>query len=39
MANAAGCAPLGGNRNPTFVMLDFVNVGEGKKAVDQMNGF
>lgn len=38
-ANANGCTPLGGNRKPSFVMLDFVNRGEGKKAVDQMNGF
>ncbi|KAJ7585631.1 PLC-like phosphodiesterase [Mycena floridula] len=27
-----------GARNPTFMLLDWVNVGEGKRAVDEMNG-
>lgn len=27
-----------GVRNPTFMLLDWVNVGEGKKAVDELNG-
>jgi hypothetical protein len=39
MANANGCAPLAGNVWPNFVMLDFVNIGQGQQAVDQMNGF
>lgn len=39
IANANGCAPLSDNNKPNFVMLDFVNVGEGMKAVDQLNGF
>ncbi|KAF5350776.1 hypothetical protein D9758_010369 [Tetrapyrgos nigripes] len=38
MANVAGCAPLGANRNPQFVLLDFVDVGEGLKAVNLLNG-
>ncbi|KAF7354200.1 PLC-like phosphodiesterase [Mycena venus] len=29
LANANGCAPLGANRAPSFVLLDFVNQGEG----------
>ncbi|KAJ7473135.1 PLC-like phosphodiesterase [Mycena galericulata] len=39
LANANGCAPLGGNHNPTFVLLDFVNLGTAFEAVDQLNGF
>lgn len=39
MANAAGCAPLAANRSPNFVLLDFVNLGQGLEAVDQLNGF
>lgn len=39
MANANGCAPLAGNVFPNFVMLDFVNIGQGQQAVDIMNGF
>ncbi|KAK7448061.1 hypothetical protein VKT23_013817 [Stygiomarasmius scandens] len=38
MANVAGCTPLGANRNPQFVLLDFVDVGEGLKAVNLLNG-
>ncbi|THU90645.1 hypothetical protein K435DRAFT_255302 [Dendrothele bispora CBS 962.96] len=38
MANVAGCAPLGSNRNPQFVLLDFVDVGDGLKAVNLLNG-
>ncbi|KAJ7098940.1 PLC-like phosphodiesterase [Mycena epipterygia] len=39
LANANGCAPLGANRAPNFVLLDFVNVGEAFAAADQLNGF
>jgi len=38
-AHVNNCIPLGANRNPQFVLLDFVNVGEGFKAVDILNGF
>ncbi|KAF6751921.1 PLC-like phosphodiesterase [Ephemerocybe angulata] len=39
LAHANGCAPLSQGRAPNFVLLDFVNVGEGKKTVDRLNGF
>ncbi|KAK7030841.1 hypothetical protein VNI00_013949 [Paramarasmius palmivorus] len=39
MANVGGCAPLAGGKAPNFVMLDWVNVGEGMKAVNMLNGF
>ncbi|KAL0063565.1 hypothetical protein AAF712_009182 [Marasmius tenuissimus] len=39
MADANGCEPLADGHAPNFVMLDYVNVGEGMKAVDQLNGF
>ncbi|KAK7044569.1 PLC-like phosphodiesterase [Favolaschia claudopus] len=38
MAHAAGCAPLGADRNPNFVLLDFVNKGDAFAAVKQLNG-
>ncbi|KAJ7235724.1 PLC-like phosphodiesterase [Mycena haematopus] len=38
LANANGCAPLGGNRAPSFVLLDYVNIGEGFQAADILNG-
>ncbi|KAJ7846714.1 PLC-like phosphodiesterase [Mycena olivaceomarginata] len=38
LSHANGCTPLGGNRAPTFVLLDFVNVGAGFKAADELNG-
>ena len=38
MAHVSGCLPLGANRNPQFLLLDFVNIGEGFKAADILNG-
>lgn len=38
MANAAGCEPLAAGRAPNFVLLDFVNIGQGLQAVNQLNG-
>jgi hypothetical protein len=38
-AHAAHCAPLAGDRLPNFVLVDFVNVGQGVTAVAQLNGF
>jgi hypothetical protein len=39
LANANGCAPLGGGRAPSFLLLDYVNIGDGVKAADVLNGF
>lgn len=39
IANVNACAPLGGNRNPAFLLLDFVNLGNAFQAADQLNGF
>ena len=36
--SARGCAPLGGNRNPNFLLLDFVNQGDAFRAADVLNG-
>ncbi|KAJ7093421.1 PLC-like phosphodiesterase [Mycena belliarum] len=38
LADANGCAPLGGNRAPNFVLLDYVNIGEPFAAAAQLNG-
>jgi len=38
LANSNGCAPLGGNRAPSFVLLDYVNIGKGFQAADILNG-
>ncbi|KIK56552.1 hypothetical protein GYMLUDRAFT_47067 [Collybiopsis luxurians FD-317 M1] len=38
IADANGCAPLAGGVAPNFVMLDFVNIGQGLQAVNQLNG-
>ncbi|KAK7448062.1 hypothetical protein VKT23_013818 [Stygiomarasmius scandens] len=38
LANANGCAPFAGGVAPNFVMLDYVNVGQGKQTVDRLNG-
>ncbi|KAI0790734.1 PLC-like phosphodiesterase [Abortiporus biennis] len=37
LANAAGCEPLSAGRAPNFVLLDFVNLGQGLQAVNQLN--
>ncbi|EAU83708.1 hypothetical protein CC1G_05612 [Coprinopsis cinerea okayama7 len=39
MAHANGCARFSQGRAPNFVLLDYLDVGEGKKAVDRLNGF
>ncbi|KAK2467580.1 hypothetical protein APHAL10511_000435 [Amanita phalloides] len=36
--NAHGCAPLGGDRNPNFLLLDFVDQGDAFHAADVLNG-
>ncbi|KAJ7764694.1 PLC-like phosphodiesterase [Mycena metata] len=38
LADANGCAPLGGNRAPNFVLLDYVNIGDGFTVAAQLNG-
>ncbi|KAI0768708.1 PLC-like phosphodiesterase [Trametes elegans] len=38
VANAAGCEGFAAGRAPNFVLLDFVNLGDGLKAVNQLNG-
>ncbi|KAK7036180.1 transcription factor IIIB 60 kDa subunit [Favolaschia claudopus] len=38
LAHANGCTPLGGNRAPSFVLLDFVNLGAGFQAAEILNG-
>ncbi|KAJ7099253.1 PLC-like phosphodiesterase [Mycena belliarum] len=39
LADANGCAPLGGARAPNFVLLDYVNLGDPMAAVNRLNGF
>jgi hypothetical protein len=38
LANAYGCAPFASGRAPNFVLLDFVNIGDGFKAANILNG-
>lgn len=38
VANSDGCAAYSGGKATNFVMLDFVNIGEGIKAVSRLNG-
>lgn len=37
--HANHCAPLANDNLPNFVLVDFVNIGQGVKAVAQLNGF
>lgn len=39
IADADGCTQFSGGKAPSFVLLDFVNIGEGMKAVNLLNGF
>ncbi|KAG6906668.1 hypothetical protein DXG01_012696 [Tephrocybe rancida] len=39
LAHANRCAPFVGGRAPNFVLLDWVNIGQGHAAVDRLNGF
>ncbi|KAJ2921364.1 hypothetical protein H1R20_g15730, partial [Candolleomyces eurysporus] len=39
IAHANGCAPLSRGRAPNYVLLDYIDIGEGMKAVDRLNGF
>ncbi|KAF9003879.1 PLC-like phosphodiesterase [Cyathus striatus] len=37
--HASGCAKFAAGNAPNFVMVDYVHLGEGVKAVDRLNGF
>jgi hypothetical protein len=37
-ADAAGCTQFAAGRAPNFVLLDFVNLGQGLQAANQLNG-
>ncbi|KAF8067758.1 PLC-like phosphodiesterase [Lyophyllum atratum] len=39
LAHANGCASFASGRAPNFVLLDWVNVGDGPAAVNRLNGF
>jgi len=39
MSHANHCAPLANDNLPTFVLVDFVNIGQAVTAVAQLNGF
>jgi hypothetical protein len=39
LANSNGCAAFSGGKAASFVMIDFVDIGEGMEAVDILNGF
>lgn len=38
LANAAGCEQFSAGRPPNFVLLDFVDIGQGMQAVNLLNG-
>jgi len=38
-ANVAGCEQFAAGKAPNFLLLDWVNVGNGFKAADKLNGF
>ncbi|KAF9003878.1 PLC-like phosphodiesterase [Cyathus striatus] len=38
LANVQGCLPLGSNRNPQFLLLDYVDIGQAFQAANQLNG-
>jgi len=38
LANVNGCLHFGSNRNPQFLLLDYVDIGEGFNAANQLNG-
>src|SRR6266404_332675 len=37
--HANRCAPLGSGRYPNFILMDFVDLGNGSAAADLLNGF
>jgi hypothetical protein len=39
LKHAAQCSRFVDDRNPNFVLVDYVNVGHGALAVDKLNGF
>ena len=38
LADANGCAPLNGGRNPNFLLVDWVNIGNVVGAAEILNG-
>ena len=38
MANVAGCQGFAAGRAPNFLLLDWVNVGQGLEAANRLNG-
>ncbi|KAF8797822.1 PLC-like phosphodiesterase [Phlegmacium glaucopus] len=38
LAHVNGCLPLGANRNPQFILLDYVDLGEGFNVANRLNG-
>lgn len=38
LADSAGCASIAQGRAPNYVLMDFVNLGDGLAAVNQLNG-
>lgn len=38
LADANGCAPLNGGRNPNFLLVDWVNTGNVVGAAEMLNG-
>lgn len=38
LADASGCAPLNGGRNPNFLLFDWVDVGDVAGAAAMLNG-
>jgi len=37
--HASHCAPFVNDNNPNFVLLDWINIGQGMRAVNMLNGF
>ncbi|KAG9033543.1 hypothetical protein FS842_003940 [Serendipita sp. 407] len=37
--DSEGCAPFSGGKRTNFVMLDFIDLGDGRQAVENLNGF
>jgi len=38
LADANGCVPIGANRNQNFILMDWVNIGDGLAAANSLNG-
>ncbi|PPQ64040.1 hypothetical protein CVT24_008853 [Panaeolus cyanescens] len=38
LSHIGNCAPLGANRNPQFILMDWVHIGDGFRVADMLNG-